>query len=237
MMKKLFYGVALALTFVACNKETSQHQIAVLHPSYNGMGAVYADHTQDSIVLMTFDSYRTTVREGGDWLTLDPVMKEQEVKYSYENRYVFTIPVEMSVNTTGDARDAIVDINNYGQDWNWTVNTGFRQYGWLDISLPTPSYYTTDDNHRRALFELTDSAAQVADSISFRTEKAWTLTSKQNLVTMDRAAGEGSEDYTLVRLTLTPNLTREERIDTLLLQSSGVTTPIFVRQAAVKKAE
>lgn len=236
-MKRFFYGIALALTLAACNKETNQHQIAILHPSFNGSAAFFADHTRDSIVLLTFDSYRCIMRNGDDWLALDPEKKEQEVKYSYYNYHIFSIPVEMTVNTTGNAREAVIDINNYGTDWNQTVTTGFYQYGWLNVSRPVASYYTSEDNQRRALFELKDSAAQVADSIFFSTEKEWTLTSKQNLVTMDKTSGEGNEKSTMVRLALTPNLTQEDRIDTLLLQSSGVTTPIYVRQSAVKKGK
>lgn len=237
-MKKLFYGVALAVTLVACNKEISRHQIAVIYPSFNGQKAVYADHTQDSIILLTFDSYRSIVYGADDWFTLDPVMKDMEVKYSYDNMYRFVIPVEMDVNATGSSRTARVDINNYGVDWNQTVSTGFHQYGWLEVSRPMPVYVTSEDNQqRKALFELKDSATQVADSIEFRTEKAWTLTSKQNLVTMDKTSGEGGEEYTMVKLSLLPNLTDKECIDTLLLQSSGVITPIYVKQAAAKKEE
>lgn len=236
-MKKLFYGIVLALTFTACNKEIGQHQIAVLHPSFNGLAPVYADHTQDSIALMTYDSYRCNVREGDDWFTLDPKMKELEVKYSMYSRYIFVIYADMEVNTTCAARRAQVDINNYGEDWNQTVQTGFIQYGWLNVSRPEPSYLTSEDNQRRALFELKDSATQVSDSIFFCTERAWTLTSKQNLVTMDKTSGAGGDEVVKVRLTLTPNQTAEERIDTLLLQSSGVTTPIYVRQASARKEE
>ena len=54
---------------------------------------------------------------------------------------------------------------------------------------------------------------------------------------MDKTSGAGGDEVVKVRLTLTPNQTAEERIDTLLLQSSGVTTPIYVRQASARKEE
>lgn len=236
-MKKLFYGVALALALVACNKETGNHQIAIVYPGYYGQKTVFADHTQDSIAILTFDSYRCMAQGADDWFTIDPTMKEQTVNYSFDKMWQFVIPVEMTVNTTGGARSVIVNINNYGKDWNQTVQTGFYQCGWLNVGYPAPTYYTSEDNRRCATFELQDSAMQVSDQIEFCTEQAWTLTSKQNLVTLDKTSGEGSDEFTQVKLSLTPNLTAEERHDTLLLQSSGVTTPIYVKQAAAKKKE
>ena len=236
-MKKLFLGVALTLALVACNQETSQHYISVIYPSSGSMFAVYADHTRDSIVLLTYDSYRCSLLGGSEWLTLSEEWKEQNLANTYYSMYRIAIPVDMTPNTTGVSREATVSINNYGVDWNQTIYTGFYQYGWLDVSRPFPEIMTSENEQRRALFELKDSAAQVTDSICFRTERAWTLTSKQNLVAMDKTSGEGGEEKTMVKLTLTPNLPDKERIDTLVLQSNGVTTPIYVKQSAVRKEE
>ncbi len=226
-MKKLLYCVAIALAFTACDKGLERHSITILNPA-SGLNSHYADATLDSVYFYTFDSYESSCDQ--NWLTLDPVKKKANLPNTYYDMYVVSIPVTFAPNTTESVRTAYVKVHNYGQDWDQTVTVGFVQLGWLNVLRPQPDYVYNDSHViDKANFLLTDSAEQQLDSIAFSVEKAWTLAAS-DFVTPQVTQGEGGDH--IVRLNLTPNTTGQERTATLLLQSSGVTTPIKVTQKA-----
>ncbi len=229
-MKKLLYCIAVALGFVSCAKEMENHAITITRPS-QASTLFYADAAKDSLMFYTFDSYESSSSQ--DWLVLDPVRSKASLPNTYYDMYVVTIPFTLQPNTTGTSRTALVTVHNFGNDWDQNVSVEYVQYGWHNIVRPTPDYtYGNSRLPEAAAFVLQDTATQVRDSIMFSVNDAWTLTAS-DFVTPEVTSGNSG--IATVRLTLTPNTADQERSTTMYLQSSGVTTPILVKQSAKKQ--
>ena len=85
---------------------------------------------------------------------------------------------------------------------------------------------------RTVEFCLTDSATWLVDSLSFTTQKAWTLTLKNQAdsewITAEQTSGAAG--HHLVTLNMTENTSAEERKATFVLSSSDINTEIIVCQ-------
>ncbi len=232
MMKKAFFVVLAVLTLAACDKESYRHAISVSRPYSGQYGVAYADQTLDSIVFETFDSYRAS--SNASWLTLDPQMAEQKIPNSYWNMWQIVLPFSLSPNTTNETRDAIVSVNNYGDDdWNQTVQVSYLQLGWLNITRPAAAFEAYTSFPRTAEFELTDSATQAADSLVFSVYADWTLSCTSSFVHLATTSGKAGKN--VVNLTLDANEGTADRTDTIKLVSNGVTTPIALKQTGKKE--
>ncbi len=229
-MKKIFICACLALALAACDDDSERHQISVVYPENNGVGNVYADQTLDSIIIWTFDSYKCTVVQGESWMTIDSEMKQQTIPNSYYNMYAVTIPVYFSTNDTDSTRLGYVSINNYGDDWNETVYTGFLQFGWLNITRPTAKYvYDSNYMPTQGVFAMADSAYALTDSIAFTVHDKWTLRTEDTFVSLADTSGNSGEN--VAHFSLAANNSTESRSATLTLTSNGISTPITIVQS------
>ncbi len=230
-MKKLFLVIIASAIVAACDNESSRHAINLSYPLNGQYGVVYADQPEDTIIFNTFDSYRATTNE--TWISIDPGWAAVTIQNDYWNIWEIELPLTFKANTTGETRDGIISINNYGDDWNETISVAYLQLGWLNVSRPQPNYGTYSDFPRTATFELTDSAAQVSDTLEFTVHGDWTLTSNASFVAPEAASGSKGENK--VALNVEKNDAASERSATLTLTSSGVETPIILKQQAKKE--
>ncbi len=229
-MKKLFYYVAIALAFMSCAKDMENHAIFVDRPT-SVITYCFADAVTDSIVFRTFDSYKATSNQ--QWLALDAKMAQATLPNNYYNMYIVSIPFTIQSNATGSTRIANVTIHNYGKDWDQKAGVNFVQYGWLNVMHPAPDFTYAEGIARKADFLLQDTARQLTDSIVFNVQREWELSGTSDFVTPQMTQGEGGTH--VVRLSITPNTTGQERTATFYLKSSEVTTPIQIKQKAEKK--
>ncbi len=236
-MRKFIGCVAIAMALVACDKENSRHEIVIAHPGGGSYGLLYADQTKDSVVFYTFDSYKATVMEGRDWTTLDKNMEKADIENIYNALFHVSIPVTFAVNTTGESRMNHIVINNYGDGWNESVSTGFMQVGWLNVTRPMPVVTESNQLNYKATFDLKKDAKETLDSICFYVNGDWSMSVDKSFVTLSQTTGMGGNNLQNVKLTLLPNEASESRQATIILESSGVKTPITVTQEAAKKEE
>ena len=232
-MKKAFAFMAFVMMLTACDKETYRHAISVLRPSSGRYGVAYADQPSDSIVFSTFDSYRAIVGSA-PWLTIDPQMAQCEIPNNYWYCWEVVLPLDLQPNTSGETRDAVVSINTYGaDDWNQTVQVGYLQLGWLNVTRPVANVGTYTSFPRKADFLLTDSATQVADSLVFSVYGDWSVSTTSTFIHL--AQTEGVKGNNVVHFTLDVNEDTSDRNDTIKLTSRGVTTPIAIKQTGKKE--
>lgn len=130
--------------------------------------------------------------------------------------------VKFDANTTDTSRVALVNFNADGK----TLVSIYGQWHYLNITRP---------ERRNYMFQLTDSATQLRDSIIFRTySDGWTLSFKDGQPDWVRFAEDavttGKSGTYKVFYELDANTEDEERSVYLELKSRGVTTEIKVKQ-------
>lgn len=232
-MKKVIFPLLflLATAMQSCSDGLDRHELIVVYP--NGY-ALFADQTQDSIVFLTFDSWR--VNSNVPWISV--VGKDNDnIKYDYYKNYLIHVDLALEPNTTGRTRWGNVMVKSYDYEGAGL----YVQFPFLNITRPNPNvndyygdYYNVPD---AADFILRDSADVVSDSLCFNVQKAWTLSfapgADQSWLQLSTTSGE--DGYNVVPIILEQNLTTQERRTELILTSSGVTNQISVVQSRLKK--
>ncbi|MCR4921151.1 MAG: hypothetical protein K5945_05515 [Bacteroidaceae bacterium] len=232
MKRNTFHHALLAATFAtalsSCMNDPERHELQMVYPvsSY-----LFADQTVDSLMFLTFDNWKVSLDES-DWISVVGP-KSGEFKYDYYTQHIIKVDLAMQPNTTGVTRRGYVRVNSY----KYEGYASYVQYGFLEVTRPeyTPKSYLGEYNTipKTVEFCLTDSASWELDSLSFYTEKPWTLTFKDpndsTWVKPQMMSGEAGPSR--VNLNLVPN-TADERKATFVLTSSGISTEISVCQLA-----
>ena len=78
-MKKVIFPILflLAIVMQSCSNGLDRHELTVVYP--NGY-ALFADQTKDSIVFLTFDSWR--VYSNASWISVEGKSNDN-IKYDY----------------------------------------------------------------------------------------------------------------------------------------------------------
>lgn len=223
----LYAIVAMATMLASCAKDPERHELQMLYPS---TAYHYADETSDSLQFLTFDSWRASVDET-EWISIVGD-NSGNVNYDYYTRLLVTVGVEMQPNLSSVTRRGYVRVTSY----KYESYASYIQYGFLNVTRPDYTAKTFMSEYssvpRTVEFCLTDSAAWLVDSLSFTTQKAWTLTLKNQADSEWITAEEtsGAAGHHCVTLNMTENTVPEERKATFVLSSSGVNTEITVCQ-------
>lgn len=232
-MKRIIFPLLflMAIAMQSCSDGLDRHELSVVYP--NGY-ALFADQTQDSLVFLTFDSWR--VSSNASWITVTGKSSDN-IKYDYYKNYLIRVDLALEPNTTGHTRAGNVTVKSYDYEGAGL----YVQFPFLNITRPNPNvnkyygdHYAVPDG---ADFVLRDSADVVSDSLCFNVQKEWTLTfapgADQSWLQL--SATSGAAGYSAVPITLEQNLKPQERRTELLLTSSGITNQISVVQAKAKK--
>lgn len=233
-MKKfrlLFIPLFAALLAQSCISEPENHHLSVLYPNAN---VYYADHTEDSVVFLTFDNWK--VRSLQSWLKLTT---NDSYNFTFDNKmlYRFAVKTVLEPNTTGRTRLGEVMVNSY----EYTAYALYPQVGYLNITNPTCKIESV---HELGIpdsvsFILADSAYVELDSICFNVKDKWKLDFAEgaNREWLTLNAVQGAAGMNTVLLTMQPNEATEPRETKLVLTCKTVENEIVVRQEARKKEE
>lgn len=225
MKQNYFFLVCclLGITLASCMNESEYHTTTIYYPS-SGRTLVYADQPSDTIWFATTESWTVTSNSG--WCTIDNYIAQMTNPYT--NALVETSGnIYFEPNLTGDWRYAIVSVN--GGDY--IAQVAYYQAPFLHLTRP--GRYYNENGFPTDLVELTDSATWTTDSVTFETFGPWTLSAQGVLLEPEVTEGEAGKHT--VRFSFPQNPLTEDRKDTLLLTSRGVTDKIPVRQLALKK--
>lgn len=231
-IKSLLPLCSLLLMLSACSGDPEPHQLVPVEQPF----ILYADQTVDSVRFYTFDSW--SVVPSVDWITVVG-QSQATIDYDYTKRYLFRVVLNITPNTSGETRSGTVLVKSY----DYSYSSPIVQLGMLEVQRPA---YTADsylDDYgiipKTAHYELVDSAHWTSDSICFKVENGWELLfdgTTPDWLQLDKTTDRKGRHR--VNLTLTPNTNpAEEREAKLVLKSSGISTPITVRQLAPKKEE
>ena len=231
-IKTLLLACSLLTFLASCVSEPERHELS---PVGNSI-ILYADHTVDSLLFYTFDSWTITPRD--NWISVDGD-SHVDIKYNYASRYLCRVLLNIQPNTTGKTRCGTVLVQSY----DYSYSAPFVQLGILKITNPA---YTVDSYLDEqsgipevAHFELIDSAHWTSDSICFTVQNNWSLVfdgEQPEWISLDKTTD--SKGKYKVYLTLDPNSDTENgREAKLKLISGEVTNEIVVRQLPAKKEE
>lgn len=221
MKKTVLLSLAMfaLVSLQSCVKENEYHSTQLYYP-YAGRALVYADQPSDTIWFASTESW--LLASDQTWCTI-PTGRDH-LENPYANTLVQSVvPIMFEPNTTGQWRSADISIKAD----EYAVAARYYQSPFHDLIRPGVSYDT--QGFPSEINELTDSAHILLDSLRFITHNGWTLTAKDGSW-LTPATTNGTMGDNKVMVTLTRNTSTQDRIDTLLLSSSGVTTPIVIRQ-------
>lgn len=231
MKKFLLFAVATAaIMLTSCDVESSHHQMGIVYPSPYSYGFVYADQKADSLVFLVTDDFR--LMSLSSWISVPDSMKDVHVENIYMLNYIIKTPVFFDANTTGSIRKGELNLISWGKEEGDVASAYYMQCPWHNIQRPEPLYSYNDSNISNAKFELTDSATQECDTLRFTTYENWTLTDGEFAHPAKLSGKPGNQT---VLLAIDPNATAEERTATIVLESRGVKTNIFVKQEGKKE--
>ena len=185
---------------------------------------VYADQPSDSLWFITTESW--TVKSDASWCTIQESITDVENPYS--NTFVEVIgSVYFQPNQTGKWRSAIISMGS----GDYIAQVAYFQAPHLHLIRPGRSY--DENGFPTKLYTLTDSATWTTDSITFETFDNWTLQAQGDLLQPVVTSGKAGKHT--VRFVMSENTTANQRRDTLLLTSNGITDRIPVVQLPLSR--
>lgn len=224
-----------AMLFTACDKESYQHQVAIVVPQGN-MGFIYADQVLDSITFLTFDSYRywAVSTNPDNFISISEKESSMKIQNVYYQCWSFTLPVYFKPNTTDNPRLGYVAVESKSEmdDWAGTAYATYFQANWHCISKPAPNYQY---NKEQTLIEscdhlMRDTAYQVTDTLEFYAFDNWSLASADTTIIAPKTTS-GNTGWQKVACDVSKNLTSDTIRTTLQLKSeNGAKTTINFRQ-------
>lgn len=216
---------AIALLLVSCNDSTYEtHQTYFYPQAPNGM-VFYADQTQDTIHVISLDSWTASISATGDWLSVNPTSGTVVNMQNSDTR----LDVTTKVNDTGKVRIGYILVNGYDQ-----VGMPVVQNYWHNITQPsavnTSSTVITDPTERKVAFPMSLKATSADTSVVFTVYADAQLASEETWIKPETTSFTPGKHK--VKVSVGNNATGEARTGKLILTSSGISTPILFNQEA-----
>ncbi len=224
-MKKLLFSALCALAFAACSENDSEYHQTYFYPTNVYGNTMYADQTEDSVRVVTMDTWTATAESEGDWLDISPatfVVPSTNVPAIYSQRML----IKAHPNNTGKVREGLIKLNTFT-----TLGRRVAQCHWLNIVVPEPVYQGgTNVVPDTVYFDMEVSAEARDTLLNFRTYAADAeLSDLAAWITADSVAFPLPGRHK-PRLSIAANPSSEPRIDILRLTSAGITSLICIKQ-------
>ena len=222
------------LLISSCSKESFEwHQTYITtNPATSGTEIIYADQEQDSIFIMSTDSWTAKTQNTSDWFFIE------RKSFTIPNGYQYSVKnvIYTDANTTGTARDEQIIVTANGQNYYKSI----KQVPFIDITLPSSEYSTSDDVNT-VKFSSTVESTATSDSIIFNLRNSGaTLTTEDEWITIsDPTFDNGSKAKPTkckTVITFTKNSSTEPRQATVKIKTkNGVTTNVTITQKGKKE--
>lgn len=235
-MKKILLAAFALFSVVSLQSciddEAGNHGTMIYNRNNSSYTELFADQILDSLHVVSYDSWTASLNFGNDkeeWFTVS------DLKCNVPADYIVTqsVIINAKPNTTGKTRVAAFVVRSSYPEYG-DLSTLVYQYGWLNVSVPVPSYEKQPDDSYVPKFEAelapTDNIALLACTVYGEA----TLTSDADWLTVQ------NEDKTLsvgahgLKLVVAPNNTNEARAAHVTLTSNGVSTVVTYTQKAKK---
>ncbi len=219
------------LFMASCNEE-GRHQLSIVYPA-QGYRILHADEVADSIMFVTFDSWKVTAYQS-DWIRVTHNEKGT-IQNDGVSAHIITSDLQFAPNATRHSRIGWVTINSY----EYQVGAKYLQYGHLDINRPSAKAETFMSGSTipdSVSFCLADSSYTTADSLCFRVQNHWELEfvdEQPEWISADKMYGHSGRNR--VNLTFQANPDTTARRTKVRLTSGRVSNDIEIVQHGRKK--
>lgn len=111
---------------------------------------MFADQVVDSTYICSYDSWSASfyVNSGDSWLTITPASAEVPAGSGLAT----LVTLKATPNTTGLSRYGTIRLNVNANEIG-TLAMPVYQYGWLNITVPTPKFTSTDLDTAKPTFQ------------------------------------------------------------------------------------
>lgn len=226
-MKKLLLAAAALLTtaaFVACdNAGNEYHGTYFVNLNHGNAMVMYADQTIDSLRVVSFDSWTAELKhiDGGEWCKASVTKCDVPIGYQVAQ----SVYIEATPNTTGLSRTAGYYVRSSYSEFG-IVSSGVFQYGWLNISVPEPSFTSQTLAEAKAEFKALIPANATTAPLAFYVYADATLTSDAEWLTIPEDVQTVKSGSHGLKLVTTANPAAEDRTAHVTLTSNGVSNVI-----------
>lgn len=234
-MKKILLSaltLCSAIAFVACDKAGNEyHGTTIATRDGSGLVQMYADQTTDSIFVLSYDSWTASPEylSGGEWCQFSDLKCNVPAGYYVTQ----TVIIETTPNTTGVSRGTAYKIRSEWPELG-EVALYVYQYGWLNITVPLPTFSSQDIKEAKPVFAHELSAAATKAPLAFYVFGDATIESDAEWLTIPQSVKMVEPGSHGVELVVTPNNTNNAREAHVTLTSNGVSNVITYTQ---KRAE
>lgn len=237
-MKKILFAAAALLSLAGLHSclgdnDNEQHGTSIYTP-YNTMYLeMYADQTIDSLFVFSYDSWEASIlwNQYSPWFSITPD------KGTLPTGYLSTVTnmrVTAQPNATGKGRGGAVMLSTNNPNENNKVGMTVWQYGWLNITVPQPTYSSQKLEEAVATFKMDLAAETMTASMAFRNFAQATLTSDADWLIVPDESKSLEPGVHGVRLSLLPNATTDNREAHVTLTSNGVSNVVTYTQKGKK---
>lgn len=237
-MKKILFAAAALVALVGLHSclgdsGNEQHGTSIFTPNNTMFLEMYADQTLDSLGVFSYDNWDASLQwnEYTPWFSISPV------KGGVPNGYISTTTVmyvKAEPNTTGKGRGGAVVLDTDNPENNNKVGMTVWQYGWLRITVPTPTYSSQKLEEAVATFNMDLTAEAMSASMAFYNYGPASLVSDADwfIVPDDMKSFEPGAHG--VKFSVLPNATAEDRVAHVTLTSNGVSNVVTYTQKGKK---
>lgn len=231
MMKKtVLAGMAFyALTglYSCLGNGSEQHGTSIYPAGQKGFVEMFADQTVDSFLVVSYDSWEASVgaaNGAATWFSISP--NKQDVPAGYRGQR--PVVVQTQPNNTETTRVGLVNMTTTYENQRLTL--AVYQYGWLNITVPTPSYSSTKLEDAKAVFATSLLAKATKADMVFSVHANATLTSDVAWITVPADKQSFMPGTYTVQLGVEPNNGSSDRVGHVTLTSYGISNTVTYTQ-------
>lgn len=237
-MKKILFAAAALLSLVGLHSclgdnGSVQHGTSIFTPNNTMFLEMYADQTLDSLGVFTYDDWEASLQwdKYTPWFVITPQKGGVPKGYVSSTTIMY---VKAEPNTTGMGRGGAVVLDTDNPDNNSKIGMTVWQYGWLRITVPTPTYSSQKLEEAVATFKMDLLPESMTASMAFYNYGMATLTSDADWFIVPDDIKSLEPGAHGVKFSLLPNTTGVDRVAHVTLTSNGVSNVVTYTQKGKK---
>ena len=220
---------AITLLFAACAESKFEMHQTYFYPIEESSKQFYADQTNDSTKIFSYDPWTAEIQAENPWFTISPSSGDARPGSPALTR----MDIRMPQNTTGKNYKGSIVVTTYD---NNKISLPVYQCSWLNIQYPTEKITGDKYEDKTVIFNLPIKAEDKTTTISFHVyQDGATLSSDSEWVVP--TATEFKKGNHAVVINTEQNESKTERKATLILTSGEISTPIHITQDGKKDKE
>lgn len=208
-------------------KEHTPHGTSIQTGNSNSNKEMYADQVLDSIYVVSYDSWTADLKplEGGEWCDIDVNQSNVPAGWLSTN----TIKISATPNTTGKVRSSDFCLLSAWE--NTTLSSRIYQFPWLNITIPAPTYISTEFPNIEVDFNMLIKANTSYAPLTLTVYSNATITSDVEWLSIPDSYKNLAPNKYGIHLPVSSNTSTNSRTAHVTITSNGVSSTVtYVQQ-------